>query len=424
MKAILFSVLFHTAWLAGPISAEPLKVEIRGTPGKYQLFRDGQPYAVRGAGVDGGDLVALKRYGGNSIRTWHVDETILDKAHALGLTVSLCLNIARERHGFDYNDATAVQKQFDEARAAVLKYRDHPALLSWIIGNELNYDYQNPRVFDAVNEISKMIHELDPNHPTTTATASISESLYQDIRERASDLDFLSIQVYGALYALPGYIDDFHIDMPIMVTEWGTIGHWEVLSTAWGAPLELTSTEKAYNYRRGYLEVISALRGKVIGSYAFFWGQKQERTPTWYGTFTAKGEETETVDSLRYLWTGSWPNNRAPSIESISLDHQAADEDITLISGEAYSASVQAKDMEGDVLSYVWSVMKESDSTQSGGDREKIPDVVVRIDESTASSIRLVAPEETGAYRLYVYVADTNGRVAHANVPFYTSPAK
>ena len=421
MKTTVFVLLINMAWLTIAV-AEPRKVEIRGTAGKFQLFRDGQPYIVRGAGVVDGDLESLKRHGGNSVRTWHVDEAMLDKAHALGLTVSLCLNIARERHGFDYNDKSAVEKQFNEAKAAVLKYRNHPALLSWVIGNELNYDYNNPKVYDAVNDISRMIHELDPNHPTTTTTASISDSLYKVIQERASDLDFLSIQVYGALYALPEYMEDFQIDMPVMVTEWGTIGHWEVPSTDWGAPLELTSTEKARNYQRGYEEVIASLKGKVIGDYTFFWGQKQERTPTWYGTFTVRGEETEPVDTLHYLWNGSWPKNRAPMINEITINRQVAEENINLASGGEYHAVVSAEDREGDALSYSWLIMKESESKQHGGDKERVPDVVSRI-EST-SSISFVAPRKAGAYRLFVYVTDSNGRVAHANIPFYSRSSK
>ena len=51
----------------------------------------------------------------------------------------------------------------------MLKYKDHPALLAWIIGNEANLRFKNPKVFDAINDISKMIHQVDPNHPTTTA---------------------------------------------------------------------------------------------------------------------------------------------------------------------------------------------------------------------------------------------------------------
>ena len=125
----------------------------------------------------------MAKFGGNSIRTWHVEEdlekgmALLDQAQALGITVSLCLNIARERHGFDYNDPAVVKVQFEQAREAVQMYKDHPALLSWIIGNELNYDYRNPRVYDAVNDIALMIHDIDPYHPTTTTIAGWNEDL-------------------------------------------------------------------------------------------------------------------------------------------------------------------------------------------------------------------------------------------------------
>ena len=50
----------------------------------------------------------------------------------------------------------------EKLREEVLKYKDHPALLAWGIGNELNLQYKNPKVWNAVNDIAKMIHEVDP----------------------------------------------------------------------------------------------------------------------------------------------------------------------------------------------------------------------------------------------------------------------
>ena len=49
--------------------------------------------------------------------------------------------------------------------------------LAWIIGNEPNLRYTNPKVFDAINDISKMIHQVDTNHPTTTALSGFSAEL-------------------------------------------------------------------------------------------------------------------------------------------------------------------------------------------------------------------------------------------------------
>ena len=128
------------------------------------------------------------------------------------------------------------------------------------------------------------------------------------------------------------------------------------------------------------------------------------------------------MDTLHYLWNGSWPKNRAPMINEITINRQVAEENINLASGGEYHAVVSAEDREGDALSYSWLIMKESESKQHGGDKERVPDVVSRI-EST-SSISFVAPRKAGAYRLFVYVTDSNGRVAHANIPFYSRSSK
>ncbi|MGI9237408.1 MAG: glycoside hydrolase family 2 TIM barrel-domain containing protein [Woeseiaceae bacterium] len=401
-----------------------MKVEVVQTERGFQLHRGGAPYFIKGAGLEFGDIESLAAHGGNSIRNWttrndvETAQEVLDKAEALGVTVALCLPMQADRWDFDYGDAEAVAAQLDAFRQEVIKYRDHPALLIWIIGNELNFDYTNPNVYDAVNDVSKMIHELDPNHPTTTTVVGVGEDVISEIRTRAPDLDFMSFQVYGELFVLPDLIDEVGLDGPFMVTEWGAIGHWEVDKTSWGAPIEATSSEKADTYRRGYRQKLEPLDGQLIGSYAFIWGQKQERTPTWFGLFTEAGEETETVDVMHQIWNDKWPENRAPQIRSIQLDGKVARDNVILGAGESYVATADIFDSDGDVLSYKWELKPESDTTQVGGDYEEpIASLDGLIDKPIIARTLIVAPEP-GAYRLFVYAYDGQGHAAHANIPF------
>ncbi len=417
--------------LAQSCSSGPIPVVVESTADGHRLLRGGQPYTVKGAGLEAQSMGSLAAYGGNSFRTWHVEEDVaaglamLDQAHALGLTVTLCLNIARERHGFDYDSPAAVRAQLEKARSAVVAYRDHPALLAWLIGNELNYDYSNPAVYDAVNQMSLMIHGLDPNHPTTTSIAGYSGDVVRVIGERAPDLDFLSIQMYADLINLPRYIRETGFERPYFVTEWGAVGHWEVGKTAWGAPVEQNSSEKAANYLKSYEQVIATLPHQGIGNYVFLWGQKQERTPTWYGLFTETGEATEAVDVMHYIWNDRWPDNRSPQVQHLTLDGRTAFDNIKVGPGIAFEASVGLNDPEGDALTFAWSVKPESDSVEHGGDFEApIEDVGTLIEHPNASSTVIHAPKAPGAYRVFVYAYDGQGNAAHGNIPFLVEDTK
>lgn len=427
-KFLLLSLLSLASACAAsePASSGPIKVEVVQVDGKYVLLRGGEPYTVKGAGFDYPDLQSLVERGGNSIRTWATDAEgdktlqLLDQAQELGVTVSLCLGTGSERTGFDYEDKEAVARQLEDHRKEVLRYKDHPALLTWIIGNELNHDYTNPAVYDAVNASSRMIHQLDPNHPTTTTTAGFSESLITEINARAPDLDFISFQVYGLLFALPEFIRDTKFSAPFFVTEWGAIGHWEVDKTAWGAPLEQDSTEKAATYQRGYREVLEPLVGQMIGNYVFLWGQKQEKTPTWYGLFTETGEEIEVMDVMQHIWTGGWPENRAPHIEKMLLAGKTRKDNVRLKAGMKYNATVSVDEPENDAVRYLWQIKDESTATQVGGDYEApIHNLKGLINNPAAAGIVLTAPGDEGAYRLFVYAYDGHGHAAHANIPFY-----
>ena len=175
---------------------KPSKVTLRKDNHRFQLLVNEKPFYIKGAGVDLGNIKSLADFGGNAFRTWQVNNgektglEILDEAHKNGLMVCMGIEVERERHGFDYDNEHAVAEQMAEIKKDILALKDHPALLMWGIGNELNLRHENPKVWDAVNDLSKMIHQIDPNHLTTTMLAGAEPEVITQVAENCPRLRF------------------------------------------------------------------------------------------------------------------------------------------------------------------------------------------------------------------------------------------
>jgi len=333
--------------------------------------------------------------------------------------------VQHERHGFDYNDKEAVHYQLQQFKEVVSELKDHPALLCWGIGNEVDLFYKNTNVWYAIQDIAKMVHELDPNHPTTTVTAGLDEAEIKLINERCPDIDIMSINTYGDLdNVVPDGIRKAGWKGSYMITEWGPTGHWEIANTDFKIPVEQTSSEKALVYRARY-QKIEADSAKCLGSYVFLWGNKQETTPTWYSMFLNDGSESEIIDVMQYNWSHTWPVNRAPSIEGLTINGKKALDNVYLSAGAVSKAEVSLKDLENEKLSVQWIFMPESTDKKSGGDFEKTPEKISNlITENNYDKITFTAPGRAGAYRLFIYAYDSHKNVAYANIPFYVTESK
>ncbi len=413
VATLLVRLLHVTASAAepqGPISVRLLKQE-----GQWKLQRGEKPYFIKGAG-GGGSKPLLAECGGNSFRTWGVGpetERELDEAQNLGLTVTVGIWLGHKEHGFRYDDAQSVQKQFDDAKKAVLKYKDHPAVLMWALGNEMEVNDDSPEMWNAIQELAKMVHEVDPQHPTMTVIAELGSHKTQQIHQRCPAIDVVGINSYGGGPSLAERYRQAGGTKPFVVTEYGPPGTWEIKQNAIGAAPELTSTQKAESYRATYQKSVASAPDLCLGSYAFTWGHKIEATATWFGMLLPDGSRLAAVDVMQEVWTGQAPAQLCPKINQLALTSQAE-----VNRGETVTAMVEIGDPAPQDLQIEWALFREQESYAVDGTGAKptpaYPDAIAHNGQSQVS---VTMPPSGGVYRLYCYIHDSGKRAAVGSLP-------
>ncbi|WP_164851164.1 glycoside hydrolase family 2 TIM barrel-domain containing protein [Larkinella soli] len=386
----------------------------------FLLMRNGKPYFIKGAGGES-RLKRLAEAGGNSLRIWDDNDAdrILDQARQNGLSVLFGLWIEREIDGFDYYNQDAVDRQFERIRKTVLKYKNHPAVLMWCVGNEWNLRARNIQVYDEINRIAAMIHEIDPNHPVTTAIGSNRSQTFAVLKDRCPEIDILSINVYGEMFRLEERLQTGGWTGPYLISEFGPLGHWESENTEWKAPIEPFSHQKSEFIRSIYRKFIGSRPPACLGSYVFLWGVKEEGTHTWYSFFDNAGRETELVETMQELWTGKAPANKAPRIEKVLVDGQESPSWTWEARDQIHTAEVSGFDPDGDTLTYLWEIRPQA-RQRLDYDYHDTPLVPMDglIESARAPKIRFRLPRSAGEYRLFVYVFDPRRHVGTANIPF------
>jgi hypothetical protein len=421
IQLLLVAVMLSLAFKVNHDNAEAATVVVKKENNKYQLYRNGLPYFIKGAGgykyYD-----RLKAAGANSVRIWSAEgaREYMDKAHELGLTVTLGLDLGHERLGFDYSDKKAVREQFERVKKDILAYKDHPALLMWGVGNEVEQFADNFAMWDALNDIMKFIHEVDPKHPTTTMLAGVPVKHIRELVKRCPELDVLSINAFKWIAPVRKDITNAGWTGPYLIGEWGPSGYWESDMVPWGTFIEETSTEKAKVCAERYKVGILDNSDRCLGSYVFYWGWKQARTHTLLSLFSEDGQETGVIDVLHKAWSGEERANHAPSIVPIGIDDQSTHKGIYLKPSTQHMAYTDAKDPEEDVLYYHWEIYHESTEKKEGGDLEAKPQALsdLVLDGKT-KTLSFKAPSKPGPYRLFVTVYDGKNHIASANAPFY-----
>lgn len=372
-----------------------------------------QPWQGAAFEGDRASLAKLAAAGARVVRVYREsDAWVLDAAAQLGMKVVMGLWVEHPRHGFRLDDKAAMRAREAAIRAFVTRYRHHPALLAWGVGNEVETGEADPLpAWRAVDRLAGVVKASDPDHPTLMVVADTGLEQLRRLADCCPQVDLLGINVYaGAVFDLPQRLRAAGITKPVVVTELGPLGQWQAGRKPWGAPVELTSTEKA----RFFQDALAFLRGQaqIVGAFPFLWGAKQEQTETWHGLLLADGSLTAMTDVLAAAW-GRPAARPAPVIRGVGI---AAD---AFAPGQEISAGVDAAAFDGAALSAEWKVLAEATDLRRGGDREAAPArIPVRMLHADAATVRFIAPAQPGAYRLFVTVRDRDGKAATANLPF------
>src|ERR1017187_5349790 len=408
-------------WADGPQkSGGPVKVEVRKTAdGKWELLRGGKPYFVKGGGGDYSREV-LVGDGGNSIRLWGVDANTrkeLDEDEKQGVTVALGYWVGHKKDGFKADDPATVKQQLEEFKQVVRTYRNHPAVLVWSIGNEMETGNDTPALWASVEDLAKAAHELDPNHPTMTVIAEVGGNKVANLHKYCPDIDIVGINSYaGGQNVGDRYLKQVPAGTakPYIITEFGPPGQWEYWSrTTFGALNEMSSTEKATWNHNSYQKTVLGHPGECLGSYAFIWGNKVEATITWYGMFLPDGSKLAATDTMQELWTGKAPKYLCPVIKKLAINGSNE-----VSSGDTVKASVDASDPQGDKLKYEWVMCRELGTyniQEPGAGAGQAFTAAIRQNGEPQVSVKM--PGMNGVYRIYCYVRNEHGAAAAGSLP-------
>jgi hypothetical protein len=405
---------------AASVKADDFQISRQGN--QWQLLCNDVPFYIKGA-VGWKHFETLREYGGNAIRS-RARKDMLDRAHTCGLKVMAGLPVHGERNAMDWGDDQQVSTQRQKVVETVKQLKDHPALMLWVIGNELDWippgRPHHAALWRRLNDLAIAIHEVDPNHPvlTVVGTGRFEQKIHQ-IAKELTDIDLLGINAYGDLAQVCA-LTRSHWPKPYVVAEWGPTGHWQVPKTKWRVPLEQTSSQKAAVIRERYRNVIMADRDYCLGSFVFLWGEKQETTHTWYGMYH-NDLQTESIDMMKYLWTGAWPSNRAPSIKQLRIIGSAA-KPIYVAPSQTQRAVVDCVDPDNDTLEYRWDIRPEveiPDDSYAGNMEKSARPIVGLITGGESHEVEFRTPQRPGPYRLFVTVTDSQGHIAYSNLPFF-----
>lgn len=408
-------------------------VKVEGSQGAWRLTVDGSPYTVKGltwgpAVADAGKYMPdVKSMGVNTIRTWGTDATtkpLLDSAAGHGIKVIAgfwlqpgggpgsggCVNYLTDT---DYKN-----NMLAEFPKWVETYKDHAGVLMWNVGNESVLGLQNCYSGDAleqqrnayttfVNDITKNIHAVDPNHPVTSTDAWTGAWPYY--KKNAPDLDLYAVNSYGAVCDIRKTWEDGGFDKPYIVTEGGPAGEWEVPDDANGVPDEPADVAKAEGYGSAW-QCVTGHTGVALGATLFHYGTEYDFGGVWFNLLPAGQKRLSYYAVKEAYGADTSGDNTPPVITGMTVGNASA-----VQAGKPFTVKASVSDPDGDALTH--QILVGSKYIDNSG---QLTDA--QFTDKGNGTFEVTAPDRLGVWKVYLKTSDGKGNVGIETKSFAVVP--
>jgi hypothetical protein len=398
-------------------SSQPIKVTLSKEASGWVMRVDGQPFYIKGVScndgmADGVDYLALVAgTGANTVRLYgDATQEYLDLAqkHGLKVNVGFWTNAIRLKTKESYRDLKYTADLKRKALALVRQFKDHPAVLTWTMGNETFIFTEKEEEREAygrfLEDLVQAIHQEDPNHPVIYSSSYTRCLPY--LKRLVPSIDIVGVNVTGGAGGAIAWAQKNDFDRPVIVTEFAPLGAWEMRKDPNDQPYDQFDHLKAEMYTSSWRQM-QANPQACIGGFAFVMGGfRNQDSLTWYnmnyGELKRWGYWT-----VHEIYTGKKPENRPPKITNITVDPIQK-----LKRGNRTTLKLTAADAENDPLTYDYFITNIANDPLIV---EKPTFYPADPQSSEPGVATLQVPKKRGIYRIYGKVNDGQGNTAIAD---------
>jgi hypothetical protein len=339
----------------------PIRVDIEGGNFHYRYLLNGQPTTIYGMGYNvryadlpdaerqalyDRDFALMRSMGVNTIVGWEArefDELMLDRAAAHGLGVVPPLEL---RPDLDYTNESVRAEVLANGIAWVQRYKNHPAIRMWALGNEILHKLVFPSWMSVQADpwreerahafasllvsLADTVRAEDPLHPVVYTDAEdayvgyVREAIVADGRDRPWF-------VYG--------INVYTPRLRSMIETWPTAGFDTPLYISEFAPGGLSAQDRPAGLRDMW-DVVQSFDDGVLGGAVYAWTiDGPEEVDRVFGLVDSEGNAVDgALSAVARMYGGNTTTALAGSSVDSAARVEAADEPLHEVARTAFMA--------------------------------------------------------------------------------------